>query len=101
MTSNTQPASRFTQIYFRKYGYGDYTGAKYTRVRGHCLGLYPDETPHILEDVDYVLKQDMVVIAHPNTYLPLSGYMVFGDTLLLTENGNTRLNHTEKKLFVK
>ena len=69
--------------------------------RGHCLGLYPDETPHILEDVDYVLKQDMVVIAHPNTYLPLSGYMVFGDTMLITESANTRLNKTEKKLFTK
>jgi Xaa-Pro aminopeptidase len=94
-------AARAQNDVFRKYGYGDYTGAKYTRVRGHCLGLYPDETPHILEDVDYVLKQDMVVIAHPNTYLPLSGYMVFGDTLLITETGNTRLNKTEKKLFVK
>jgi len=94
-------AARAQNDVFRKHGYGDYTGAKYTRVRGHCLGLYPDETPHILEDVDYVLKQDMVVIAHPNTYLPLSGYMVFGDTLLITETGNTRLNKTEKKLFVK
>jgi len=94
-------AARAQNDVFRKYGYGDYTGSKYTRVRGHCLGLYPDETPHILEDVDYVLKQDMVVIAHPNTYLPLSGYMVFGDTLLITETGNTRLNKTEKKLFVK
>ena len=94
-------AARAQNDVFRKYGYGDYTGAKYTRVRGHCLGLYPDETPHILEDVDYVLKQDMVVIAHPNTYLPLSGYMVFGDTLLITETGNTRLNKTEKKLFTK
>jgi Xaa-Pro dipeptidase len=94
-------AARAQNDVFRKYGYGDYTGAKYTRVRGHCLGLYPDETPHILEDVDYVLKKDMVVIAHPNTYLPLSGYMVFGDTLLITESGNTRLNKTEKKLFVK
>ncbi len=94
-------AARAQNDVFRKYGYGDYTGAKYTRVRGHCLGLYPDETPHILEDVDYVLKKDMVVIAHPNTYLPLSGYMVFGDTLLITEVGNTRLNKTEKKLFTK
>jgi Xaa-Pro aminopeptidase len=94
-------AARAQNDVFRKYGYGDYTGAKYTRVRGHCLGLYPDETPHILEDVDYVLKQDMVVIAHPNTYLPLSGYMVFGDTLLITESGNTQLNKTEKKLFTK
>jgi Xaa-Pro dipeptidase len=94
-------AARVQNDVFRKYGYGEFTGAKYTRVRGHCLGLYPDETPHILEDVDYALKQDMVVIAHPNTYLPLSGYMVFGDTLLLTETGNTRLNKTEKKLFTR
>ena len=94
-------AARAQNDVFRKYGYGDYTGSKYTRVRGHCLGLYPDETPHILEDVDYVLKQDMVVIAHPNTYLPLSGYMVFGDTMVITATGNTRLNKTAKKLFTK
>jgi Xaa-Pro aminopeptidase len=94
-------AARAQNDVFRKYGCGEYTGAKYTRVRGHCLGLYPDETPHILEDVDYVLKKDMVVIAHPNTYLPLSGYMVLGDTLLITEIGNMRLNDTEKKLFAK
>jgi Xaa-Pro aminopeptidase len=86
---------------FRRYGYGEYTGAKYTRVRGHCLGLFPDETPHILEDVDYTMKQDMIVIAHPNTYLPLAGYMVFGDTLLTTASGNVPLSRTEKKLFVK
>ena len=40
----------------------------------------------MLENVHYIVKQDMVVIAHPNTYLPLSGYMVFGDTLLVTEH---------------
>ncbi len=94
-------AARAQNDVFRKYGYGDYTGAKYTRVRGHCLGLFPDETPHILEDVDYVLKENMVVIAHPNTYLPLAGYMVFGDSMLITASGNQRLNTTERKLFVK
>jgi Xaa-Pro dipeptidase len=94
-------AARAQNDVFRKYGYGEYTGSKYTRVRGHCLGLFPDETPHILEDVDYVIKKDMVLIAHPNTYLPLAGYMVFGDTLQVTDTGNTRLNRTEKKLFVK
>jgi len=41
------------------------------------------------------------MIAHPNTYLPLSGYMVFGDTLLVTGNGCVTLNQTEKKLFAK
>jgi Xaa-Pro dipeptidase len=86
---------------FRKNGFGEFTGSQYTRVRGHCLGLFPDETPHILEDVDYTIKQNMVMIAHPNTYLPLAGYMVFGDSVLVTGTGIERLNRTEKKLFVK
>src|SRR5215469_1834972 len=86
---------------FRKYGYGEYTSAKYTRVRGHGLGLHCDENPWILEDVHYTVKEGMVVIAHPNTYLPLSGYMVFGDALLVTANGCTPLNRAERKLFNK
>lgn len=86
---------------FRKYGYGDYTGSKYTRVRGHGLGLYLDENPHVLEDVNYVVKEGMVLIVHPNTYLPLSGYMVFGDTLLVTAQGCVALNTTPRKLFEK
>jgi Xaa-Pro aminopeptidase len=51
--------------------------------------------------VDCVVNKDMVLIAHPNTYLPLSGYMVFGDTLAVTADGCIRLGQTEKKLFVK
>lgn len=86
---------------FRKYGYGEYTGPKYTRVRGHNLGLHPDESPYVLEDVNYTVKENMVIIAHPNTYLPLAGYMVFGDTLLVTANGCTSLNKAERKLFQK
>jgi Xaa-Pro aminopeptidase len=98
---NVSEAARVQNDVFRKNGFGEYTGAKYTRVRGHCLGLFPDETPHILEDVDYTIKEHMVLIAHPNTYLPLAGYMVHGDSLLVTATGNERLNKTEKKLFVK
>ena len=84
---------------FRKHGYGEYTGSQYTRVRGHNLGLYPDELPHVLESTHYTCKKDMVIICHPNTYLPLSGYMVFGDTLLVTETGCVSLSRTEKRLF--
>jgi Xaa-Pro aminopeptidase len=84
---------------FRRHGFGEYTGAQYTRVRGHNLGLYPDELPHVLESTHYICKKDMVIIAHPNTYLPLSGYMVFGDTLLVTDSGCVSLNQTEKRLF--
>ena len=98
---NIRDVARVQNDVFRREGYGEYTGARYTRVRGHNLGLYPDENPWVLEDVDCVVNKDMVMIAHPNTYLPLSGYMVFGDTLLVTDNGCIGLNHTEKKLFSK
>ena len=98
---NISDVARVQNDIFRREGYGEYTGSKYTRVRGHNLGLYPDENPYVLEDVDCVVNKDMVVIAHPNTYLPLSGYMVFGDTLVVTETGCVRLNETEKKLFAK
>ena len=56
---NVCDAAKAQNDVFRKFGYGDYTGSKYTRVRGHGLGLFPDETPHILEDVDYVIKEGM------------------------------------------
>lgn len=98
---NIADVAKATNDVFRKYGYGEYTGSKYTRVRGHNLGLHPDENPYVLEDVNYTVKEGMVVICHPNTYLPLSGYMVFGDTLLVTANGCVSLNTTERKLFNK
>ena len=98
---NIKDVARVQNDVFRREGYGEYTSAKYTRVRGHNLGLYPDENPWVLEDVDCVVEKGMVLIAHPNTYLPLSGYMVFGDTLVVTEQGCESLSQTEKKLFSK
>ncbi|HZU05637.1 MAG TPA: Xaa-Pro peptidase family protein [Chloroflexota bacterium] len=84
---------------FRAEGYGEYCTAQYTRVRGHGLGLHFDEEPMILEEVDFPIRAGMVLIAHPNTYLPLAGYMVFGDALLVTETGCERLTKTERILF--
>ena len=51
------------------------------------------------EDVDFPIRAGMVLIPHPNTYLPLSGYMVFGDAILVTETGCERLTQTERILF--
>jgi Xaa-Pro dipeptidase len=98
---NISDVARVQNDVFRREGYGEYTGSNYTRVRGHNLGLYADEHPYVLEDVDCLIDKDMVLIAHPNTYLPLSGYMVFGDTLAVTATGCISLNQTEKKLFSK
>jgi Xaa-Pro aminopeptidase len=97
---NVSDLARVQNDVFRREGFGEYTGSKYTRVRGHNLGLHADEHPYVLEDVDCVVSEGMVLIAHPNTYLPLSGYMVFGDTLTVTRDGCERLNKTEKRLFI-
>lgn len=84
---------------FRKYGYGEYTTSQYTRVRGHGHGMHLDEAPTINEHVNLIVEEGMVLVVHPNTYLPLCGYMVLGDTVVVTENGYKMLSTTERKLF--
>jgi Xaa-Pro dipeptidase len=84
---------------FRKYGLGDYVTNKYTRVRGHGLGLFADTKPHILEDVDTVLEPGMALVVHPNTYHPEIGYMVLGDSVVVTEKGAEVLSATPRELF--
>ncbi len=71
---------------FRRYGLGDYVTSKYTRVRGHGIGLFCDSKPHILEDVDTELSPGMALIVHPNTYHPEVGYLVLGDAVVVTRD---------------
>jgi Xaa-Pro dipeptidase len=84
---------------FRKHGFGEYATSKYTRVRGHGLGLFVDTKPHILEDVDTVLEAGMTMIIHPNTYHPEVGYMVLGDTIVITETGADVLTGMPREIF--
>lgn len=84
---------------FRKYGYGEYTSSKYTRVRGHGHGMHLDEAPTVNEDVDLVIEEGMVIVVHPNTFNPVTGYMVIGDPVVVTKDGNKMLSTTERKLF--
>lgn len=83
---------------FRREGFGEYVSRKYTRGRGHGIGLYIDEEPLIAEGNDFELKSGMVIMIHPNTYLPLSGYMVLGDPVLITEKGGKRLSRSRRDL---
>jgi len=84
---------------FRKYGLGQYTTSEYTRVRGHGMGLFPDQKPQILEDVEIPLRDGMTIIVHPNTYHPDVGYLVLGDSLIVREGGNENLCGTPRELF--
>src|SRR5207248_8843265 len=56
---NIKDVARVQNDVFRREGYGEYTGPKFTRVRGHNLGLYPDENPWVLEDVDCLVNKGM------------------------------------------
>lgn len=84
---------------FRKYGLGQYTTSEYTRVRGHGMGLFLDQKPQILEDVDIPLVNGMTMIVHPNTYHPDAGYMVLGDALVVRNDGYELLCTLPRDLF--
>jgi Xaa-Pro dipeptidase len=84
---------------FREEGFGEYVTEKYTRGRGHGIGLYIDEEPLLAEGNDFKLQEDMVVMIHPNTYLPLSGYIVLGDPVQITKEGGKRLNNSKQRLI--
>jgi Xaa-Pro aminopeptidase len=84
---------------FRKYGLAEYTTNAYTRVRGHGLGLFADSKPHILEDIEVVLEAGMSIVVHPNTYHPEAGYIVLGDTVIVTETGAEVVTQTPRALF--
>lgn len=83
---------------FRRHGFGEYCGAKYTRVRGHGHGLHLDETP-IIEGNHTVLPERAVFIVHPNTFTPIAGYHVLGDPVVVTATGYEVLIETERVLF--
>jgi Xaa-Pro aminopeptidase len=84
---------------FRKYGLGEYTTNAYTRVRGHGLGLFADGKPHLLEDVDVELEPGMSIVVHPTTYHPEVGYIVLGDTVIVTPDGCEVVTQTPRVLF--
>ena len=84
---------------FRRHGLGDYVTSRWTRVRGHGLGLFCDSKPHLLEEVDTPLMPGMALIVHPNTYHPEVGYIVLGDAVVVTDRGVEVLCTTARELF--
>lgn len=84
---------------FRKYDLGVYCTSEYTRVRGHGVGLFVDNPPHILEDVDTILPAGATLIVHPNTYHPDVGYMVLGEATAVTEDGYETFSTLPRELL--
>jgi Xaa-Pro dipeptidase len=86
---------------FYEAGYEKYCRPPFMRVRGHGLGC-GSFAPGSLEDANKTrLEQNMTFIIHPNQYLPESGYLTLGDTVVMTAAGAEPMTHSSWELYVK
>ena len=84
--ANAGEVARAENDVFRKHGFGDYTTSRWTRVRGHGLGLFCDSAAPA-RGRRHPLVPGMALIVHPNTYHPEVGYLVLGDAVVVTDDG--------------
>jgi Xaa-Pro aminopeptidase len=41
----------------------------------------------------------MTFVVHPNQYVPETGYLMLGDTVVVSDDGPVKLTRTEQRLF--
>lgn len=82
-------------------GYEKYCRPPFMRVRGHGLGC-GSSAPGNLEDGNQTeLEEGMSFIIHPNQYLPETGYLTLGDTVVMTEKQAESLMQSSWDIYVK
>ena len=82
-------------------GYAEYCRQPYMRTRGHGLGFGGVVPYDVTEDSSPVLENNMTMIIHPNQYIPETGYMMLGDTVVIEDAGPRMLTKTEPRLYWK
>jgi Xaa-Pro dipeptidase len=82
-------------------GYAEYCRQPYMRTRGHGLGLGAVVPNDLNEDSGPILEANMTMVIHPNQYLPETGYMMLGDTVVIEAGGPRRLTRTPWQLYWK
>jgi len=86
---------------FIEYGYEQYCRPPFMRVRGHGLGC-GSFAPGSLEDGNQTqLEEGMTFIIHPNQYLPETGYLTLGDTVVMTKTKAESLMKSSWDIYVK
>ena len=86
---------------FVEAGYEKYCRPPFMRVRGHGLGC-GSFAPGSLEDNNQTeLEEGMTFIIHPNQYLPETGYLTLGDTVVMTKTKAQSLMRSSWELYVK
>ncbi len=87
---------------FSEAGYAKYCNPPYMRSRGHGFGVGSIAPGgEITEKMEVNLEKHQVVAVHPNQYIPETGYLVCGETVLVTDSGIERLTKNETKLYIK
>jgi Xaa-Pro dipeptidase len=84
----------------QKAGYGNYCRPPYMRVRGHGLGITSDRPGDIVDRNERVLESGMVFVMHPNQYIPESGYLMCGETVVVSDTGARSLSARPAELDV-
>jgi Xaa-Pro dipeptidase len=87
---------------FSEAGYAKYCNPPFMRSRGHGFGVGSIAPGgEITDKMEVNLEKHQVVAVHPNQYIPETGYLVCGETVLVTDVGIERLTKTETKLYIK
>jgi Xaa-Pro dipeptidase len=82
-------------------GYEEYCRPPFMRVRGHGLGCGSSAPGNLEEENKTALEEGMTFIIHPNQYLPETGYMTLGDTVVMTPSGAEAMTRSSWELFFK
>jgi len=86
---------------FIEYGYEQYCRPPFMRVRGHGLGC-GSSAPGSLEDANKTqLEEGMTFIIHPNQYIPETGYLTLGDTVVMGKTRAESLMQSSWDLHIK
>ena len=86
---------------FVEWGYEEYCRPPFMRVRGHGLGC-GSSAPGSLEDGNKTrLEENMTFIIHPNQYLPETGYLTLGDTVVMGKTKAESLMKSSWDIYIK
>ena len=76
-------------------GYEEYCHPPHMRSRGHNFGMGAID---LNESNEMILEPGMVMVVHPNQMIPECGYLVLGETIIVTETGIERLSKIPSEL---
>jgi len=82
-------------------GYAQFCRQPYMRTRGHGLGFGGVVPYDVTEDAGPTLAPNMTMVIHPNQYIPETGYMMLGDTVVIEATGPRLLTRTPREMFWK